>query len=523
MKKREMKHLKNINILSILFLSFFLFVYKIKMPTFSLSYFFFFVFLFLILIVEFINIVYQIPFLLKNFYSFLWKMSFVFFLFFVFYNFILLKNKSDLESILFCLLSFCPIILKTIVSLSLYIKFYILKKKYHITDINIFTKIINTKRFVIKKEDRYKEKVKIKKIFSSNKMTKKLDSSLRTAILVFNKNKLDKRIIKSFKLESTTFPSLKKSFHQASYKKKVYIKGSVPTLLSNCKYYMKNNRRYKLNKSSYQYILNSYHKALFSCDKIIGYASCKEEEKEMIFLGFFGFNYVYKEGFSHLKKQVILTEKKTSVYDVNLKDLEKSIYTKGKKDLKHLVGLIGEVKEYYHHLKLAFLYYCSSKMILFLFVFLSFYIMIPIFTIENLLFLEFIIHPLLFLEISLFEGNMKSTTISWHLLFTILSLLFHFSLFSFLYPHFCITSLRSILFFSYLLQQIFGVYHFLLEPYQKIRKNKYVNAFFCFFLFLFLFIFKTKFLSLPFYSFLFVLFTNSSFFFFLEIIKNIKK
>ena len=242
----------------------------------------------------------------------------------------------------------------------------------------------------------------------------------------------------------------------------------------------------------------------------------------LTFIGFIGFNYLHKDGFLSLEKEIPIVEKKISALDKTIEELDPS-FLQGNKEFKRLANIIIEIKDYYHNLKTAIVFYGLNKTILSLFAVLSFYIMVPIFTIENIFFFEFIISLLLFLEFSLLPKERTNMNISWYFIVFLLNIFFYLLLFFFLYPHFCITSLRFILFFSYFFQQGLGIYHFLLAPYKRIRKNKYLNHFSFYFLFLFLFMYKTYFAPFSVFGFLFIVFINISFFLLIEIIKNAKK
>lgn len=520
-KENKFIHFVNMNIVVniLVFLLIFFNRYIINNISFSL-----FMAIFMLVItffIEYKNKVYKIPFLFHNLYTFIFKTSVTILLFIVFYFIFILKNRLDVESILLLIFAFFPLLLKSLISLSFYIKFYFLKKKYNIKDLSIIPKILNLKKLVVTKNEMYKDKFKIHSIFASNKNTKVLDHYLKNAIQVFNKTLFDQKMIKSFKLEEDKKESVKITSNQVCFKDKNYIKGNVPSLLSKCKYFIKNNRKYKLNKSAYKHILDCYYKVYHDCSNTIGYAYKKKEEEDFVFIGFIGCSYIYKEGFHDLEKQISVVQKKTSSYDRRIKDINSNISLNKNDTFKNLANLIFEVKEFNYHLKIAILSYLANKVILAILVLFSFYLSISLVTIPSLFFLEGIMSSILFFEFSFFpHKNMKMNSFLYFGSILLKALL-NLCICGFLYPYLDIDLLRCILFFSFFLQQIFSIYPFIFD--RQMIKDSYLNAFLLLFLFLFLLLYKTDFLRLSFFSFSFVFFMNLSLFLFIEIIKNIKQ
>ncbi len=435
---------------------------------------------------------------------FLIQISFLFFFFFLFYHIFVLKNGFNMENVLSLFLSIFPLFLKPLVSISLYIKFYQLKKKYAIEDLSLLYTIFNSKRCIVRKEDLYKEKLYIQNIFANHRFEKCLNHSLKQGILFFHQSKIDKKLIKSFDLDKVKT--------SVSHFNKIYRKGEVSSLLSSCQYYVKNKKRYKLNSRSYQYIVQCYQKAKESSDQVIGYAYRKKNSKENIFVGFIGFTYELKEEWSLLKKYMIVANKKQDSMDFQIKDL---LYYQP--NLQKVVDFIIEIKKQSRILKTAIDSYLSNKIILCFIVFLSLFTTTNLIPIHSLLYLEFVGNSFLFLSYFFLFHESISIRPRYFLFSIISKSLFHTFIFVGIYPYVPITLIQSIFFFTLLLEQFFSLYHLLFISYKHFFKNLYVNLSFFFFIGLLLFLYKMKFIVLSWWAFVFLISANIALYLFLSL------
>lgn len=449
-------------------------------------------------------------------YLFLWKMSIVFIFLFLFYTLCILKNPIDIEAILFVCICFCPLVLKSLLYLFLFIQTIFLQKKYSIRPSHMVPALFRIKRLVLKKEDLYKDTFQIVQIFANHKKQAKLNSDLKTALLVFNKNAMDQKILKTFHLENKMYTSKKSAYNQVSYKERKYKKGSVPTILSSCTYFIKNNRKCRLNSSAYRYILNCYQKIKSTSDKVIGYM-VQDHNNSFVFVGFIALNHAYQEGYFELKEKIPIITKRRFSDDIVISSDD--FYSTSKKNfLFHCSSLLDIIQSKKESVKSAMLFYASSKMLASVFVLLSFYTSTTLLTMQQVLLFEFLVLPIAFLLFSCFSGKLvKRSFFFFSLLF--LSL-FHVFLFYFLYPYFPIDHLRSCFFCSILLQSIFGLFFLLDLSFTKTKRN-YSIGFVTIWIFVFLCLYKMESFQLPFFSFLFLLFLHFALFFFLKFLKNL--
>lgn len=449
-------------------------------------------------------------------YLFLWKMSIVFIFLFLFYTLCILKNPIDIEAILLVCICFCPLVLKSLLYLFLFIQTILLQRKYSIQSPRIVPAFFQVKRLVIKKEDLYKNTFQIVQIFANHRKQAKLNSDLKTALLVFNKSAMDQKILKTFHLENKMYTSKKSAYNQVSYKERKYKKGSVPTILSSCTHFIKNNRKCRLNSSAYRYILNCYQRIKSTSDKVIGYM-VQDHNASSVFLGFIALNHAYQEGYFELKEKIPIITKRSSNDDIALSS-DDFYSTSKKKFLLHCSSLLDAIQVKKESVKSAMLFYVSSKMLVSVFVLLSFYTSTTLLTIEQFLLFEFLVLPIAFFLLSCFSGKLIKR--SFFFLSLLLLSLFNVFFFYFLYPYFPIDLFRSYCFCSILLQSILGTFFLLDLSFVKEKRN-YSMGFITIWVFAFLFLYKMGSFQLSFFSLFFLLFLHFALFSFFSLLKRL--